>query len=311
MNERFKPADILEDSFTIEEEVYGSYYQKFFNGIGKWPTCVISDNPDYKFEGFDHPVSRSDEKDLRYLADLLLDLGHDIFVRDVSFLDFPAYYVYIPSMSSMWKKYLDRGDFFEHRKKLFRAKQIFRNFKDAGLKEIRELAGIIEEKINKPMVNNLYPTNEEGMLDAIFNIPNTNPKLSMLTADLFLFMLYYRSNDLKKALEYITRYLEKEKPERKIYLYYYCIRDYLKLKIKRPDSINSMLARLYKEDIAGKVIKDMAKPEEIFSKMELPNNFKCEDCKLSPHCQVSDYIHIIERIRKKKNNWHWSQSDII
>ena len=68
---------------------------------GHWPPALLRDSPDGRFEGFEHPVSRSDEQDLRYVLDVVRDAGWELLIRDHSFLGFPAYHVYVPGVSEM------------------------------------------------------------------------------------------------------------------------------------------------------------------------------------------------------------------
>jgi ribosomal protein S12 methylthiotransferase accessory factor len=66
---------------------------------GQWPHSIFADTPSYAFDGFDHPVTRSDEEDLAYLRSLLTRHGYELLVRDVGFLGQSAYWVYVPGMS--------------------------------------------------------------------------------------------------------------------------------------------------------------------------------------------------------------------
>ena len=68
---------------------------------GQWPPQLLSNIPDYEFKGFPYHVSNSDGKDLDRLLQLIHKLNHQLLVRDSGFLDFPAYYVYMPGMSEM------------------------------------------------------------------------------------------------------------------------------------------------------------------------------------------------------------------
>ena len=68
---------------------------------GHWPLAVLLRKPDYPFRGFDHPVSQSDEHDLKYVFGIIKDAGWDLLIRDHSFLGLPSYHVYIPGLSEM------------------------------------------------------------------------------------------------------------------------------------------------------------------------------------------------------------------
>ena len=68
---------------------------------GHWPPALLRDSPDGRFEGFEHPVSQSDEQDLQYVLDIVRDAGWELLIRDHSFLGFPSYHVYVPGISEM------------------------------------------------------------------------------------------------------------------------------------------------------------------------------------------------------------------
>lgn len=79
-------------------------------GTGLWPCSLLNPIPSYAFEGL-FPAGDSDEADYTLLASRLSALGYRLFVRDCSYLDFPAYFVYIPRMSDLDFIYDDGSDF--------------------------------------------------------------------------------------------------------------------------------------------------------------------------------------------------------
>jgi len=63
---------------------------------GQYPPSLFDDEFDYKFNGFPE-VSFNNQKDMmRYLITLIKNLGHNIYIRDVSFLKFNAYQIIVP-----------------------------------------------------------------------------------------------------------------------------------------------------------------------------------------------------------------------
>ncbi len=78
---------------------YGHFTESVSSGFGAWPDCVSAQGE--PFEGFTHPVSWSDEDDFDYLIRLVNGMGRRLFVRDSSYLGFPAYIAYIPGMSEI------------------------------------------------------------------------------------------------------------------------------------------------------------------------------------------------------------------
>ncbi|PNC33463.1 hypothetical protein CXU13_01355 [Akkermansia muciniphila] len=67
----------------------------------KHPASLFSETASYQFIGYDEEWGRSDEDDLRRIVAMLAQRGLKLYVRDVSFLGFPSYWVYIPGMSEV------------------------------------------------------------------------------------------------------------------------------------------------------------------------------------------------------------------
>ena len=78
---------------------WGHFIQSIASGFGAWPECICQEGA--AFEGFRHARSLSDETDLDDMARALADMGAQLFIRDNSYLGFPAYHVFIPGMSEV------------------------------------------------------------------------------------------------------------------------------------------------------------------------------------------------------------------
>lgn len=100
----FKNAGELEDTsgdVPVSEFWKSQLHLNIRSYEGHWPPAILRQEPDYPFGGFQHPVSASDEDDLKYVLGIVEDAGWDLLVRDNSFLGFPSYHVYIPGVSEM------------------------------------------------------------------------------------------------------------------------------------------------------------------------------------------------------------------
>ena len=88
---------LLKESSVKEEEMHKTNSAS----TGAYPISLFYDEPSYQFSGFDNDFGRSDDTDLKLLTSLIERLGFKIYVRDNSFLGFPAYSIYIPGMSEI------------------------------------------------------------------------------------------------------------------------------------------------------------------------------------------------------------------
>lgn len=68
---------------------------------GHYPQAFFSFAPSYQFAGFDDRLGHSDDMDIQLMVELIEQLGFQLYVRDSSFLGFPAYSLYVPGMSEL------------------------------------------------------------------------------------------------------------------------------------------------------------------------------------------------------------------
>ena len=68
-------------------------------GVGQYPISLLCSAPSFPLSHIDEDWGVSDESDLKKLFGVFKVLDHPIFIRDVSFLKFPAYSIYVPGIS--------------------------------------------------------------------------------------------------------------------------------------------------------------------------------------------------------------------
>jgi ribosomal protein S12 methylthiotransferase accessory factor len=90
--------------FSSSAETKQHEKEKFIsNGSGKLPDKILfSDGIPQHTTAFQQKFS-SHAVSLQFVVNILLKNRYDIYIRDVSFLGFPSYYVYIPGMSESIK----------------------------------------------------------------------------------------------------------------------------------------------------------------------------------------------------------------
>lgn len=86
---------IMNDSNTKEAE----FYKTCTTGTRHYPISILREPSNTKFKGFDHSWGLSDDEDFKKLISIIENDGHEIFIRDVSFLGFPSYCIYIPGIT--------------------------------------------------------------------------------------------------------------------------------------------------------------------------------------------------------------------
>jgi len=83
--------------------------QKFIiNGMGQFPKNLFDDIPSYSFSLKSFSPLDSYELDAKRLIDIFINQGFSVYLRNVSFLGFPSWYIYITNVSLWGRKSADR-----------------------------------------------------------------------------------------------------------------------------------------------------------------------------------------------------------
>lgn len=88
----------LNTDFALKES---ELHKTNSSSIGNFPLAFFSTTPSYAFTGFNEDMGLSDDSDLSLLVNLVRRMGFKLYVRDNSYLGFPAYSIYIPGMSEL------------------------------------------------------------------------------------------------------------------------------------------------------------------------------------------------------------------
>ncbi len=274
-----------------EEYIYVNGNLIFNCSNGYWPISLFSASPDYQFKGLNTSLNISDVEDLEFIKNKITELGFDIYIRDVSFLGFPSYYIVVPGMSQfpMSKKhYFLFGDSVEALRKM-------RDIRNINNNEFVNIAKSINKDYNfLKMID--YKTAD------IF-LYNTDEDLLELDLELLFFMINYKVGNYEYSLKYINLFLENK--DFSIYKYYFAIRDFIVLKNRHHNNldIKSLLAVKYGQEIATEIIEDVGEPEKIFDNYEWTSCFHCEKCELINSCMYFDVLSIIKRMQQKQKKF--------
>lgn len=272
----------------LDEFVYINGNNIFNNSTGYWPFSLFNSNASYTFSGLNWNLNNDDEVDLKFIINKIKEFKFDIYIRDVSFLGFPSYYIIVPGMSQFpnsEKHYTLFGDSI------------------IALKGIRHLNSLTESEIENIChnINNdyIYLSKINYKVSDML-LYNTDLDLNILDLELLFFMLNYRVKNFKKALFYINIFLNDKSPSE--YLYYYAIKDYVDLKVMglSDEEIYLILNKIYNKDISEEIISDISDNTKIFNNYNWTNCFNCESCVLENKCMFFDILSIIKRLQNKQ-----------
>jgi len=293
----FAPSNGL----TKDQQKGKAFYSNLYTGTSTWPNSIFNNIPTYPFTGFGFPQGDTDEVDVGNAVNILKGLGLKLYVRNCSYLGFPAYFVYIPGMSE--GKYGFTGDSVTALSKLDMLLGTLHNLGGAEANDLEYLANIL------------------GMLsENIFQFEirkallHTGPtQLDHLSSDIFAMILYITIGNYEKALECVTRFY-RENPDLKSneHLFYFGIRDAIKLKIERKSDheIRETIILLYGEDNAKNIISEFFNAKTMYSRLAIPACFNCDTCKINASCAHLDVLKTVKIVQEKQKNSNIKQEEL-
>ncbi len=250
----------------IKKNLFKHYSATVTDGTGQWSKNIFDEYFTYEFTGFENYISENDDTDLDYLFRVIKRQNYDVFIRDVSFLGFPSYFIYIPGMSENCEEIFSTDNNL-----IITANNILNSKK-------QDLVTLSERIVkNKEFEHLLFY--------------NLNYELKELDYNLFLVMLFYFTNDIKNSYLAIVKYLENNN-DNNDRLYFLCIRDFLWFKLNNigTEKIHKNLVKFYETEIVDIVLADFASNHKIFKHFNLPNCFYCNECIVVKKCLMKNIL---------------------
>lgn len=240
----------------------------------KHPASLFAETPSYPFEGYSDEWGQSDEKDLNMVKDLLRKRGLDIYVRDVSFLGFPAYWVYIPGMSEVNNlvnvEYLALT---RERQQHFRTAH---HLNDATEREYYGLAQNIMSCYHQS--STLFTPNEED----VWNHGNS----LLLQA-----LISYRGGMAEDAVNILTHAGRSAKTGAEKLLYA-CLLDMLRMPQRSYGA--QFIAQVYPEKICR--LAEQCLHGDLHRLFKIGTCFDCESCPISAACRIQPYLELYHKL---------------
>lgn len=98
---KFNPPYMVEDdeqSIRLRRREFNRFAK---DGTGIFPCSLFANEPDYSFDPNCFNPCESFEKEVIKIVGKLKAIGGSLFIRDVSFLGFPSYWIYAPNFSGI------------------------------------------------------------------------------------------------------------------------------------------------------------------------------------------------------------------
>lgn len=248
-------------------------------GVGNFRKELFSATPSYGFTPWEERTLTNGEM-LKSMMELFLKEGHDIFVRDVSFMGFPSYHIIVPGISEIY--FADEY--------MLKEANTLRKI-SAGLTGLHNASEVDVERILR-MLRYKNDALFETLLSNIFKRPfNSRVPGGQNQTQLLLAACYYRLGRIEEAGRVMRIIEEKTKAKsEKDHLNYRGIGLLLQLKYEgaADEEIKEVLEKIIGAVVTADILAVWAEPLHIFR--NLYPEFKCWDCANCEANSMCDYV---------------------
>ncbi len=257
------------------------FYKTCTTGTGHYPISILKEPCNSKFTGFDRSWGVSDDEDLRKLACLLEKDGYEIFIRDVSFLEFPAYCIYVPGITEF--RNIIKKDFNYtniHLRAL--ATKAATDLRNASIEEIKAL---IESVKNEPKY--------------VSEITKYDSQSFLIKYDktLIIGFLYIAIGKYKDAYDSISTYYNRFVGTTKEKMFFSALKDVLYCKCK---NIDYKELSLFYDEKSLMMIKAFIENREFLNYIPYTNIKNCDwDIYIKTHPDFIGILHLMKRLENE------------
>lgn len=292
------PIPITEHEYFIKEDkeaidMRNFEYRKYVvNGLGVYPHSLFAEQASYKFNPAVFQIEETYKKEVDKLLNIFISNGHNVYIRDVSFLGFPSYFIYIPDISSVSKKTsqvnnvaLSSYAFYDEFEDL-----IF-PIKNYDHQKVEVLISYFD-KMNDPNLEEYSDSEMSSLLKLNFK---SSSYWHLIPLSYFMVNYCFSINDFvhtKKWLKTFVKTTENESNE-----YYQNVLTYLEYRENGKDVTDLLKNPTYKE-----VIDSFSNIENLFSNIEVPICPNCNECKLSDVCLTTHKVATTIKVNKAMKN---------
>ncbi|NVO08825.1 MAG: YcaO-like family protein [Bacteroidales bacterium] len=315
MFQGFSKEELVNNALNIEWDIKDKTFEdkrKSFenickNGTGQFPNSIFFENKSverlyYKPFCIDYTGSK---QGLKHLLDLLRFENFEIFIRNLSFANFPTFKIYIPGISEI---YIQDFDSINRNFIVAKAAKAFLNLNSCSADE---LSCLISELERLPI--NSYINQTQIFKKMMLNLDENNP-LGNYPAKIILAFIYIKENRKKDAFNILNSFFTHNCNTPLINKdYYLCLLAYLKLSIDGlcpQDQIKNELAPIYNVGTIDEVILSVTQAENTLESTSLISCNDCKSCPLINYCNFPKWEEITNKILQTIENDKSDQSTL-
>lgn len=293
-------AAILDMDYAIQSGMMSNpdiqdeeFYKTCTTGTGHFPISILKESEDSNFNGFDRSWGMSDDEDLKKLIALMENDGYEILIRDVSFLGFPAYCIYIPGITEF--RNVIKNDNQEEQDIQLKAEATTAAY-DLWNASVKHIGALIECVKNQPKyISEIMKFDSQSFL-------------VKYEKDLTVGILYIAIGNLKKAYESISLYCSRFVGTSKEVLFFSALKDMLLYRCRNMDYEG--LTLLY-DKTTLMTIDAFMQNREVFNYVPYTSFKKCDwEVFMESHPDFMGILHVMKDLENAYKEYTPNQENL-
>ncbi len=196
------------DENYIDDEAYFShlnarkkfqYIKALRDGTGISSSVLMSDAGEFRVDNLFNATDLTSDTTMNLMIECANNLGYEVYIRDMSFLGFPTYHVYIPGMSECIDVDYNTLEFQFCRKTKFC--YMLNDLDTCSITDLEYLIETID-------IISQYPYLTSKLNNIILNYKNHNTLSSRHKLRMLQFLLYVKKGDYNEASMLLKKMLE-------------------------------------------------------------------------------------------------------
>ena len=257
------------------------FYKALKNSNGELPVEYFTGKSSYEFREWTAFEGNSDYKqDVKTICELIEKDGEQVFARDVSFLGFPAYEMFVTGYSTVMvdQNFSDYKEYVANRRSNKNEIMMLSRLNRCSEEEKLDLVDFLELQMNSPKFFNAEANN--NWMCEVMGVPVTAPDTKC--PQFVLALVEMSLSRYSEAYKHFMYAYERGYYPQGEHGYYEILKVYLELKSlgTEDEEIKRILGRYFSEDLANRVMEDILSGK-IYRKADILPYVNSDELKLT------------------------------
>lgn len=224
-------------------------------------------------------------------SNIIKKSNYNFYIRNVSFLKFPSFFIYIPELSNILE-----NTYIPHYMLLKKSLQkVFLNLENSSVLDLEKALQNIEILLTYDSFKYQYILRDNrSFIHRVIKVSlNDSNILNKLNIEFLLFLLSFRLKKYEKSLHYLNLHVQQQKninPNQNL-IYLNCLTSYLNFKVQglEPLKIFDRLRIYFPPELVKEIMTNFENIDSFFQKNTFPNCGVCDQCKAKFDCNYEEW----------------------